>query len=299
MPNITGCSAGGFPELSIDHRLFDSQRDIVTASTATLPIHHSTSGLTEGSLLVASVVFATRPDRRDFMAAKRARGNRLLTALPKGDYKILSPMLEHVPLVYNETIYEAGKLIRHIYFPASGIISLLSGVSENSTIEVGIVGNEGMAGLPVYLGVQTSSTRALVQGSGSALRMGTSDFLKFSARSSKLQALMLRYMHSLFTQVSQSAACNRFHPIDERLARWLMMTRDRVGSSEFQITQEFLSNMLGVRREAVNKAAGLLQERGLVSYLRGNMKIIDRKGLERAACTCYKIIKAEYDWKLN
>jgi CRP-like cAMP-binding protein len=106
-------------------------------------------------------------------------------------------------------------------------------------------------------------------------------------------------MHSLFTQVSQSAACNRFHLIDERLARWLMMTRDRVGSSEFQITQEFLSNMLGVRREAVNKAAGILQERGLVSYLRGKMKIKDRKGLERAACTCYQIIKAEYDWKLS
>jgi CRP-like cAMP-binding protein len=233
------------------------------------------------------------------MAARQARGNRLLTALPKSDYKLLSPMLEQVRLVYNETIYEAGKPIRHIYFPESGIISLLSGVSENSTIEVGIVGNEGMVGLPVYLGVERSSTRALVQGAGSALRMEAADFIKFSARSPKLQTLMLRYIHSLFTQVSQSAACNRFHPIDERLARWLMMTRDRMGSSKFQITQEFLSNMLGIRREAVNKAAGILQERGLVSYLRGNMKILDRKGLERAACTCYKIIKAEYDWKLN
>ena len=233
------------------------------------------------------------------MATKHVRGNRLLAALPQTEYKILSPMLERVPLVYNERIYEPGAPIRDIYFPESGIISLLSGVGDDSTIEVGIVGNEGMAGLPVYLGVKTSATLAVVQGSGSALRMKTTDFVKFSARSPKLQALMLRYMHSLFTQVSQSAACNRFHLIDERLARWLMMTRDRVGSSEFQITQEFLSNMLGVRREAVNKAAGILQERGLVSYLRGKMKIKDQKGLERAACTCYQIIKAEYDWKLS
>jgi CRP-like cAMP-binding protein len=233
------------------------------------------------------------------MATKHARGNRLLTALPKGDYKTLSPMLEEIPLVYNEKIYEPSSTIRYVYFIESGIISLLSGVDEDSTIEVGIVGNEGMAGLPVYLGVKKSSTLAIVQGSGSALRMKSADFVTFSARSPKLQVLMLRYIHSLFTQVSQSAACNRFHLIDERLARWLMMTRDRMGSNEFQITQEFLSNMLGIRREAVNKAAGILQERGLVSYLRGNMKILDRKELERAACTCYKIIKAEYDWKLN
>ncbi len=233
------------------------------------------------------------------MATENARRNRLLAALPQTEHKKLTPMLERVPLVYNERIYEAGATIHHIYFPESGIISLLAGVGDNSTIEVGIVGNEGMAGLPVYLGVKASSTQAIVQGSGLALRMKTADFLKFSARSPKLQALMLRYMHSLFTQVSQSAACNRFHLIDERLARWLMMTRDRVGSSEFQITQEFLSNMLGVRREAVNKAAGILQERGLISYLRGNMKIKNRKGLERAACTCYKIIKTEYDWKLE
>lgn len=229
------------------------------------------------------------------MATTDALGNRLLASLPMSDCKALSPMLDRVPLIYNEQIYEPDELIRYLYFPESGIISLLAGVNAQSTIEVGIVGNEGMAGLPVFLGVKASTTRALVQGSGSALRITAYDFLKFSAGSNRLRASMLRYTHSLLTQISQSAACNRFHQIDERLARWLMMTRDRMGKSEFQITQEFLSNMLGVRREAVNKAAGILQARGLVSYVRGNMKIKDRRGLERAACTCYKIIKAEYE----
>ena len=156
-----------------------------------------------------------------------------------------------------------------------------------------------MAGLPVFLGVSLSSTAALVQGSGFAFRIRAGDFQKFVADSPKLRSLILRYTHSMLTQISQSTACNQFHQIDERLARWLLMTHDRMRSKEFQITQQFLSNMLGVRREGVNKAAGVLQERGLVSYLRGKMKIRDRKGLEKAACSCYQLIKLEYDWKSN
>lgn len=233
------------------------------------------------------------------MAKTDLSDNRLLTGLSRSEYKVLAPRLERFPLVYNENIYEPGEPIRHVYFPDSGIISLLSSVNDDSTIEAGIVGNEGVVGLPVFLGVRNSSNRAVVQGAGSARRMETGDFTKYAAGSAKLQRLMLRYMHSLFTQIAQSAACNRFHRIDERLARWLMMTRDRMGSSEFRITQEFLSNMLGVRREGVNKAAGAQQERKLVTYLRGNMKIKNRKGLERAACACYQILKREYDWKIN
>ena len=222
--------------------------------------------------------------------------NRLLAAIPKSAYRELLPQLERVPLVYHENIYESGKTIRHVYFPESGIISLLSGVGENSTIEVAIVGNEGMAGLPVFLGVKASSNKAVVQGAGSALRMGAADFTRFATQNVKSQQVVLRYMHSLFIQISQSAACNRFHRIDQRLARWLLMTQDRMRSKEFRITQEFLSNMLGVRREGVNKAAGILQAGELVSYARGSVKIRNRKALERAACSCYQIIRHEYDW---
>ena len=222
--------------------------------------------------------------------------NRLLAALPKSSYRLIYPLLERVPLIFNESIYEVGSVIRYVYFPESGIISLLSSVSEGSTIEVGIVGDEGMTGATVFLGVKTSSTTAVVQGSGFAMRMKASDFRKHTAENVAFRSIMLRYIHSLFTQISQSAACNQFHSIDERLARWLLMTRDRMRSNEFRITQEFLSNMLGVRREGVNKAAGLLQSRGLISYLRGNLKVRNRKGLERAACACYEIIKREYEW---
>ncbi len=221
--------------------------------------------------------------------------NRLLAALPKKDLNDLLQKMERVPLIYEEHVYEAGSFINHVYFPESGIISLLSRVDEHSTIEVGIVGNEGMAGLPIFLGVKQSANVAVVQGAGTALRMKTTDFLHECNNGNRLARPLLRFMHSLMAQISQSAACNRFHPIEARLARWLLMTQDRMHADEFQITQGFLSNMLGVRREAVNKAAGDLQRHKLISYSRGILDVIDRKGLEKAACPCYIIIKKEYD----
>ena len=221
--------------------------------------------------------------------------NRLLAALPKNEYNALFPKLELVPLIYNEAIYKPGDVIRHVYFPESGIISLLSRVDDHSSIEVGIVGSEGMAGLPVFLGVKTSANVAVVQGAGFAQRIKTADFLNECKKDGKLPYFLMRFMHSLMSQISQASACNRFHPIEERLARWLLMTHDRMHSGEFQITQEFLSNMLGVRREAVNKAAKALQDRELIKYTRGNVSIINVRGLENAACSCYKIIKEEYD----
>jgi CRP-like cAMP-binding protein len=224
--------------------------------------------------------------------------NRLLAALPKTEFKLLFPKLELIPLVFNESIYEPGQEIKHVYFLESGIISLLSAVDVNSTLEVGIVGNEGLAGLPVFLGVTTSGNRAVVQGAGSAMRISASDFRAVSKNGTRLPQLIQRYVHSLLTQISQSAACNRYHLIEERLARWLLMTHDRMQTDQFQITQEFLSNMLGVRREAVNKAAGDLQRQKLISYSRGNLSINNRKGLEKAACPCYLIIKKEYDTAL-
>lgn len=216
--------------------------------------------------------------------------NWLLSALPIKAYQLMRPKLEVFELRYTEIIYEPGDAISHIYFPESGIISLLSSVGNDSTIEVGIVGREGMIGLPVFLGAKISDTRVLVQGSGMALRMKWTDFLAESARSEPLRKELLAFTYRLMKQISQSAACNRFHEIEPRLARWLLMTQDRMRSDEFQITQDFLSNMLGVRREAVNKSAGRLQARNVISYSRGDVKVISRKKLELAACTCYPLV---------
>lgn len=220
--------------------------------------------------------------------------NRLLNALPKDAYQKMLPKFERVELVFNNNIYNQGDVITEVYFPESGIISLLSAEEANSTLEVGIIGDEGMLGLPLFLGVKNSNNRAVVQGAGFALCMSAADFLE-ECKTGELPHILLRFTHSLMTQISQSAACNRFHTIVSRLARWLLMTSDRMHSVEFQITQEFLSNMLGVRREAVNKAATHFQQSGIIRYSRGNLSILDRRELENTACNCYKIIKKDYD----
>jgi CRP-like cAMP-binding protein len=221
--------------------------------------------------------------------------NRLLAALPKKVFQQMLPKLELITLIFAENIYNPGDIIQDVYFPESGIISLLSAVEEHSTLEVGIVGNEGMVGLPVFLGVEISNNRAVVQGAGFALKMLAKDFLDECLRSVELSHILQRFTHSLMTQISQSAVCNRYHEIEPRLARWLLMTHDRMKTDEFQITQEFLSNMLGVRREAVNKSATHFQQQQLISYSRGNLTILNRKDLETAACRCYSIIKEDYD----
>lgn len=219
--------------------------------------------------------------------------NRLLAALPAKEYSRLLPNLEEISLIFTKIIYEPGDIIRHVYFPSSGIVSLLSAVEERSLLEVGIVGSEGFVGLPVFLGVKTSNNHAVVQGAGVAMRMKTTDFLTESKNGGVLPRLLQRYTHSLMLQISQSAVCYRFHPIEARLARWLLMTADRMESENFQITQEFLSNMLGVRREAVSKSAANLQQEQLISYRRGNISINNRAGLEAVVCKCYSIIKDE------
>lgn len=225
--------------------------------------------------------------------------NRLLAALPKNTYQQLFPKLQEVVLTLKEVIYQPGDVIRHIYFPESGIISLLSAVEEHSTLEVGVVGNEGMIGLPVFLGAKKSNNQALVQGAGIALKMKAAEFQKECRHNSELSQVLQRFTLSLITQISQSAVCNRYHRIDARLARWLLMMHDRILTDSFQITQEFLSNMLGVRREAVSKAATDLQHQQLIGYSRGNVLIINRKNLEGVACECYKIIKNDYQSSLQ
>jgi len=220
--------------------------------------------------------------------------NRILAALSSQEYKQLVPELEPFPLIFGAKVFEPDEIIRHVYFPTSGIVSLLATTGQSASLEVGIVGNEGMVGVSAFMGVKTSPTLAVVQGAGSALRMKVGPFRKTLENGSGLPFLLLSYTHSLLTQISQAAVCNRFHPIDARLARWLLMTRDRMGAEEFRVTQEFLSNMLGVRREGVNRAAGILQRKNLISYSRGTLTILKRASLEAVACECYKIIKDEY-----
>ena len=224
------------------------------------------------------------------MAESFPSGNRLLAALPRAELAALLPKLTEVPLTFNETIFERGEIVRHIYFPSNGVISLLASVSERSSLEVGIVGNDGVVGVSAFAISRASTNKAVVQGKGVAMRMKASDFLAGVKGGGKLAPGILRYMDSLLGQVSQSAACNTFHSIDARLAKWLLMMRDRLESDTFPMTQEFLANMLGVRREAISKAAGDLQRGKLLQYSRGNLSILNRSGLVRAACSCYSAL---------
>ena len=219
--------------------------------------------------------------------------NTLLARLPGKEYRRLCPLLEKVALNYGENVYERGDIIGDVYFPNSGIVSLLAAVENTGMLEVGLIGNEGMLGLSVFLGVKTSNNRAVIQGEGSAMKMKSRDFLKECSLGGALPKILRRFTHSLLTQISQSAFCFRFHTVEARLARWLLMSSDRMESNEFHITQDFLSNMLGVRREAVNKSAVTLQDGKIIEYSRGKMQIIDRAKLEKASCPCYVLIKTE------
>lgn len=203
----------------------------------------------------------------------------------------LQSALEFVNLNFGQVLYEPGKTIRHVYFPIDCLISLLTAVDKRRSLEVGMVGNEGMAGMPFILGMGVSGVRALVQGGGGALRMSAGAFRTEFARNAPLQEALYRYMYTLMTQISQTAACNRFHEADQRLARWLLMTRDRVMSDEFPLTHEFLAHMLGMRRVGVTEAASALKRRKVIKYKRGQIQILDLRGLRAASCSCYQIVQ--------
>jgi len=219
--------------------------------------------------------------------------NSLLAALTDKSYRSLLSGLEPVDLKFGEVLYEPGQKIRYVYFPGNSLVSLLTVVDGRMALEVGMVGREGVVGLPLALGVDVSPGRALVQGSGTAMRMTSTRFSKEIRKSPQLLQGVHRYANDLMAQVSQTAACNRFHVVVARLARWLLMTRDRVRSGEFRLTHEFLGHMLGVRRVGVTTAARTLQARKLIDYSRGNIRILDDKGLEAAACECYAMVNAK------
>jgi CRP-like cAMP-binding protein len=234
------------------------------------------------------------------MVASRAAAvdlpaNRLLGLLRPRDYNRLRPDLERIPLEYRQSLYRARKPIEFVYFIETGVGSLVNTMANGDAAEVGTIGNEGVVGLPLLFGDDRAPTSVYVQVPGTGLRMKARLFQKELVRSASMRAVMLRYAHAFFNQVAQSAACNHFHPIEQRACRWLLMTHDRMHSDEFLLTQEFLAMMLGVQRTGVTAAAGVLQRADLIRYTRGNVTILDRPGLKNRSCECYGISKKEFD----
>jgi CRP-like cAMP-binding protein len=222
------------------------------------------------------------------VATQRAPGNRLLAALPRKDRAHLIAGCEEVDLVLSDVLFKPGDRIRHVHFPIASFVSLVTPVDATTRLEVGIVGDEGMLGIPLLLGVTTSPLQALVQGGGPALRMAAAPFRLELGRSPALQLLLDRYVFVRMAQLAQTAGCTRFHLVEGRLARWLLMTQDRAHTNALHLTHEFLALMLGVRRVGVTKAATSLQKLNLIHYSRGDIVIVDRLGLEAASCTCYQ-----------
>ena len=213
--------------------------------------------------------------------------NQLLAALPKKDYQALERHLEESPLVFEELLYKPHQVVSDVYFPNSGIVSLLAGVNDHATLEVGLVGNEGMLGMSVFLGVDYTTNRAVVQGAGSAMKMNATVFRRQCNNGGALPRLLQRYAHSILTQITQSAVCNQFHSVDARLARWLLMMTDKAGQRSLGLTHETLAQMVGGPRHAVTVALNDLREDGAITYLRGRVDIQERSVLVAQACECY------------
>jgi CRP-like cAMP-binding protein len=198
-------------------------------------------------------------------------------------------------LALGDQVYESGGRLDYVCFPTSSIVSLVYTMEDGAVAEIGLVGNDGMVGVALFMGGDTMPNRAVVQMGGGAIRMKATTLQKEFLRGGQLQKILLRYTQVLITQISQTAVCNRLHSVEQRLSRWLLMCHDRATSDELPMTQEFISNMLGGRRQSVTVAAGRLQDAGLIHYIRGNIEIIDRKGLENHVCECYQVVKTEYD----
>jgi CRP-like cAMP-binding protein len=237
------------------------------------------------------------PDARttDDMGVHDPHQNRLLNALPTDDYDRLRTHLELIPLDLGDVLYEPGAKLRHVYFPTTSIVSLLYVMEDGASAEIAIVGNEGILGISMFMGGDSTPSRAVVQSAGHGFRLRVdllkSEFERFGAT----MLLLLRYTQALITQMSQTAVCNRHHSIDQQLCRWLLLSLDRLTSNELSMTQELIANMLGVRREGVTEAAGKLQNAGVIHYRRGKITVLDRERLEATCCECYEVVKKEFD----
>jgi CRP-like cAMP-binding protein len=222
--------------------------------------------------------------------------NRIFFGLPPHDRARLLMALQPVTFELGDVVCEAGGRIDYIYFPTSAVVSSLYTTESGATAEMCLVGNDGVVGVPLFLGGDTTPSKAVTVVGGKAFRMRAKTLREEFALGGPLQSLLLRYTQDLITQISQTAVCNRLHAVDQRLSRWLLMCHDRVESNELQMTQELISSMLGGRRETVTVAAGKLQDAGVIRYSRGHITILDRKGLEESACECYPVVEAECDW---
>lgn len=220
--------------------------------------------------------------------------NRLIAKLPRKERKRLLDHCETVDHAFGDILSERDKPFSHVYFPLTSFISLVATLKGHPPLEMGLIGSEGMLGATVILGVNAAPLRAVVQGPGTALRINTTDFRHAMAESPALQRTMNHYLYVMMAQLSQTAACNHFHEIEPRLARWLLMTHDRAHADHFHLTHEFLADMLGVRRSGITVAAGSLQSKNLIGYTRGEISILDRTGLEAASCECYKAVNNDY-----
>ena len=241
-----------------------------------------------------------KPSPRPPPIANQPRpANRILTALPHEEFERLRPKLREINFHIGETVYLPEQKMDYAYFVNSGIVSWLAAVESGNTVEAGVIGPEGIAGVAIVLGADSTPNQGLAQSEVKASRIAAKDLVAEFSQNGKLSQMLLRFVQSMFTQVAQTAACNRLHTLDQRLARWLLMTHDRIGESSLPLTQEFLSRMLGVRRAGVSVAANSLRQQRVIDYHRGDIVVVDRPAVERLSCECYKIVKQEYDTYLK
>jgi CRP-like cAMP-binding protein len=225
--------------------------------------------------------------------------NHLLEALPSAEYERLLPYLELVTMPLGQALYESGGKLQHVYFPTTSIISLLYVMENGASAEIAVVGNEGILGISLFMGGETTPSRAVVQSAGFGYRLKANILMQEFNRAGPMLHILLRYTQALITQMAQTAVCNRHHSIEQQLCRWLLLSLDHLPSDDITMTQELIANMLGVRREGVTESAGKLQKMGLIEYSRGHIKVLDRPGLEQRVCECYQVVKTEFDRLLN
>jgi CRP-like cAMP-binding protein len=232
---------------------------------------------------------------RDMGITPSPQQNHLLEALPELDYARIQPMLEYISMPLGQTLYESGEHLQHVYFPTTSIVSLLYVLESGASAEIAVVGNEGVLGISLFMGGETTPSCAVVQSAGYGYRLHASLLKEEFRRAGPMMHLLLRYTQALITQMTQTAVCNRHHSIEQQLCRWLLLSLDRLSSDDLNMTQELIANMLGVRREGVTEAAGKLQREGLIEYSRGHIRVLDRKKLEKRVCECYQVVKTEFD----
>jgi len=229
------------------------------------------------------------------MSPSDPKTNHLLASLPSAEWRRLEPHLERVELPLGKVLYESGDTMRHVYFPTNTIVSLLYVMESGASAEIGVVGNEGIVGISLFMGGGSTPSRAVVQSAGEGLRLKAQIIKDEFDRSGPVMHLLLRYTQALITQMSQTAVCNRHHSLDQQLCRWLLLSLDRLQGTTLTMTQELIANMLGVRREGVTESALKLQRAGLINYARGHITVLDRPGLEKRCCECYAVVKKEYE----